>query len=418
MAKLKAALLNAQHASAQKAAKAKHEQAKLLKQKSITGATKSQRVAGKRKALVDELGRLDKGKNAVSNPTAKPRHVIPFEKDDTILLIGEGNFSYAVSLLSPLHSHPPHLVLATAYDSEAVCYEKYPDAAAHVERIRAAGARVEFGVDAAQMSKCKAIGKEPRWSRIVFNFPHAGELQPPPSGFLAHSLRSLPGAGIKDQDRNILTNQHLILAFLRACPPILTRGKSRLPVDPKTGKKAHKHHQAKRRGGEPDHDDDEEAPGYVEGGPADEVTDEEDADADADAAASAALATAVSTGEAKTLHPPSKQGTVLITLKHKIPYTLWDVHHLATRPPAHPVRVRAGDPISTTGKQPRYRLLRSFPFDPAAWPGYEHRRTLGFKEGVSKVANQELLKRGPEEGLGEAVGQCKTWEFEPRYERR
>lgn len=214
---------------------------------------------------------------------------------------------------------------------------------------------------------------------------------------LAHSLRSPAGAGIKDQDRNILTNQHLILAFLRACPPILTRGKSRLPVDPKTGKKAHKHHQAKRRGGEPDHDD-------------------EDADADADA--SAALATAVSTGEAKTLHPPSKQGTVLITLKHKIPYTLWDVHHLATRPPAHPVRVRAGDPISTTGKQPRYRLLRSFPFDPAAWPGYEHRRTLGFKEGVSKVANQELLKKGPEEGLGEAVGQCKTWEFEPRYERR
>lgn len=188
------------------------------------------------------------------------------------------------------------------------------------------------------------------------------------------------------------------------------------PRRPQDGEKAHKHHQAKRRGGEPDHDDDDEAPGYVEGGPADEVTDDEDADADADA--SAALATAVSTGEAKTLHPPSKQGTVLITLKHKIPYTLWDVHHLATRPPAHPVRVRAGDPISTTGKQPRYRLLRSFPFDPAAWPGYEHRRTLGFKEGVSKVANQELLKKGPEEGLGEAVGQCKTWEFEPRYERR
>jgi 25S rRNA (uracil2634-N3)-methyltransferase len=174
MAKLKAALLNAQHASAQKAAKAKHEQAKLLKHKSITGATKSQRVAGKRKAQVDELGRLDKGKQPSTAPTARKRQIIPFEKDDTILLIGEGNFSFAISLLSPPHAHPAHLVLATAYDSETVCYEKYPDAAEHVERIRAAGARVEFGVDAAQMSKCKAIGKEPRWSRIVFNFPHAG----------------------------------------------------------------------------------------------------------------------------------------------------------------------------------------------------------------------------------------------------
>lgn len=173
MAKLKSALLNAQHASAQKAAKAKHEQAKLLKQKSITGANKSQRIAGQRKAnKVDQLGRIDKGKSSASTTTA--RQIIPFDKDDTVLLIGEGNFSYTTSLLSPPHSHPAHLVLATAYDTEAVCYEKYPDAAAHVERIRAAGARVEFGVDAAQLSKCRAIGKEPRWSRIVFNFPHAG----------------------------------------------------------------------------------------------------------------------------------------------------------------------------------------------------------------------------------------------------
>ncbi|KAI5453779.1 hypothetical protein NCC49_005592 [Naganishia albida] len=408
MAKLKAALLNAQHASAQKAAKAKHEQAKLLKHKSITGATKSQRVAGKRKVQVDELGRLEKGNKApaTASSATRKRQVIPFEKDDTILLIGEGNFSFATSLLAPPHAHPAHLVLATAYDSEAVCYEKYPDAAAHVDRIRRAGGRVEFGVDAAQLSKCKAIGKEPRWSRIVFNFPHAG-------------------AGIKDQDRNILTNQHLILSFLRACPPLLTRGKSRLPVDPRTGKKAHKHKQAKRRGGERDDDDDDEPEGYVEGGPADEVSDDEnmdtpssladagDAAASADEAdASAALATALSAGEAKLLHPPAKQGTVLITLKNKLPYTLWDVHHLATRPPAHPVRVRAGD--AATGKQPRYTLLRSFPFDPAAWPGYEHRRTLGFKEGVSKGANAELLKGKEDEGRGE----CRTWEFEPRYERR
>jgi 25S rRNA (uracil2634-N3)-methyltransferase len=51
--------------------------------------------------------------------------------------------------------------------------------------------------------------------------------------------------------------------------------------------------------------------------------------------------------------------------------------------------------------QPRYRLLRSFTFDPALYLGYAHRRTIGFKEGVSKEGNEEILR-------GEG---CKTWEF-------
>jgi 25S rRNA (uracil2634-N3)-methyltransferase len=143
------------------------------------------------------------------------------------------------------------------------------------------------------------------------------------------------------------------------------------------------------------------------------VTDDEDEDADV-IASHDALAAAITAGVAKTFHPPTKQGTVLITLKNSAPYTLWDIHHLATRPPAHPVRRRAGD--LTDDKQPRYRLLRSFAFDPTMWPGYEHRRTLGFKEGVSKAANLELMQGGGLEGET-AIGLCKTWEFEPRYER-
>lgn len=179
MPNLKSALLNAQHASAQKAAKAKQEQAKLLKQKSITGANKSQNAANKRKAAThtDELGRIVKEKkpSTSTGQVSRAPPVIPYDEDDTILLIGEGNFSYTLSLLSPPHSHPAHLVLATAYDTEAVCYEKYPDAAEHVRQIKERGAGVEFGVDAAQLGRCKAIGKQPRWSRIVFNFPHAGK---------------------------------------------------------------------------------------------------------------------------------------------------------------------------------------------------------------------------------------------------
>jgi 25S rRNA (uracil2634-N3)-methyltransferase len=175
MPNLKSALLNAQHASAQKAAKAKHEQAKLLKQKSITGANKSQHAAGKRKAAMntDALGRIVKEKKLPTSTgqVSRAPPVLPYDKDDTILLIGEGNFSYTLSLLSPPHSHPAHLVLATAYDTEAVCYEKYPDAAEHVKQIKERGAGVEFGVDAAQLGRCKAIGKQPRWSRTQVSNP-------------------------------------------------------------------------------------------------------------------------------------------------------------------------------------------------------------------------------------------------------
>ncbi|KAJ9120205.1 hypothetical protein QFC22_003105 [Naganishia vaughanmartiniae] len=396
--RLKSALINAQHASADKAAKAKQEQARLLKHKSITGANKSQR--SNKDAPRDQFGRKIAATPTTTKPVAGPpaKPISPFEADDTILLIGEGNFSYALSLLSPPHSHPAHLVLATAYDSEQVCYQKYPDAEDHVRRIREIGARVEFGVDAGKLAKSKAVGKGARWSRIVFNFPHAG-------------------AGIKDQDRNILTNQHLILSFLRSCPPLLTVGPSRFPPvsdDPAAQKRLKQGHKDRAR---------EAAVEKWEngnGGPADEVefdhdleqeqTDEQTAKDDMTSAF--ALAHALSSGAAKDFSPPRKQGTVLITLKNSPPYTLWDIHHLATRPP---ILTPQQHSVPTGTIQPRYRLLRSFAFDPAFWPGYEHRRTLGFKEGVSKDGNTELREFGGSEG---ANGKLRTWEFAVKEEGR
>ena len=96
----------------------------------------------------------------------------------------------------------------------------------------------------------------------------------------------------------------------------------------------------------------------------------------------------------KPFSPPKKQGTILITLLNQPPYTLWSLPRLGTRPP----------PLcpGTNLPQPKYELLRSFVFDPAIWAGYEHRRTLGFKEGVSKGWNEEILGR---------KGEARTWEF-------
>lgn len=103
----------------------------------------------------------------------KEQITIPFQPHDTILLLGEANFSFARSVVEH-HNHPAHQVLATSYDSEETCYAKYPDARENVRVLTAKGVGVEFGVDGGKLEGCKKVGKG-RWSRVIMNFPHTGE---------------------------------------------------------------------------------------------------------------------------------------------------------------------------------------------------------------------------------------------------
>lgn len=126
---------------------------------------------------------------STSTPTPTPttaststgiRPTIPFLPSDTILLLGEANFSFALSLITH-HRHPGYQLLATSYDSQEVCFHKYPDAETNVQRLREAGAGVEFGVDGGRLEGCKRVGKG-RWSRVIMNFPHTGMLSAMLSG--------------------------------------------------------------------------------------------------------------------------------------------------------------------------------------------------------------------------------------------
>jgi 25S rRNA (uracil2634-N3)-methyltransferase len=138
-----------------------------------------------------------------------------------------------------------------------------------------------------------------------------------------------------------------------------------------------------------DDEDDEDAP-------AEEVTDEEEDDPEDYPSEDEYGNPHILSTSTTTFTPPSKPGTVLITLLDQPPYSLWSLRALAIRPP----HVCPGTKLP----QPKYRLLRSFRFDPACYPGYAHRRTLGFKEGVSKSGNEEILGR---------KGEARTWEFAP-----
>lgn len=103
--------------------------------------------------------------------------IIPFSATDRILLIGEGDLSFARSLME---HHECRSVTATVLEKNfEELSVKYPQVVDNVTKIEEMGGTVLFGVDAAKMGPWldKAVGRE--WKvgamdRVVFNFPHVG----------------------------------------------------------------------------------------------------------------------------------------------------------------------------------------------------------------------------------------------------
>lgn len=106
-------------------------------------------------------------------PTKSPQHSrpeIPFDPHDRVLLVGEGDFSFSLSLLT---HHGCADLTATCFDSAEELLRKYPQAAGHIKELEAEGMRVLYGVDATKLGKRREFrGKQ--WDRVVFNFPHVG----------------------------------------------------------------------------------------------------------------------------------------------------------------------------------------------------------------------------------------------------
>ncbi|KAI9593656.1 hypothetical protein BDF19DRAFT_424277 [Syncephalis fuscata] len=201
-----------------------------------------------------------------------------YTPDDTILLVGEGNFARALAE-HHLAGQGGHLV-ATAYDEESVARAKYEnEVGTNIDAIRVCDGTVLFDVDGTELTKCKLLHNR-KFTKIVFNFPHAG-------------------AGIKDQDRNIRVNQELLLGFFASSVEYLATKENGHGVD----------------------------------------------------------------------------GEIHITLKSGEPYDSWQVRKLAR---AH-----------------RLVCIRTMSFRPECYPGYTHRRTLGFKKGLSASDNEEITSKNP-----------------------
>lgn len=165
----------------------------------------------------------------------------PFHKNDSVLLVGEGDFSFALSLKQALGVRR---IAATCFDSEEDLVKKYPQAAENIAALltlddAAAPAekeeeeeeeedlaldidsdfdgdlyadpktpakeyRVLYGTDATKLLKRRMFSKSSRrYDRIGFLFPHVG------------------GAS-KDQDRQVRYNQELLSGFFANVKPLLT----------------------------------------------------------------------------------------------------------------------------------------------------------------------------------------------------
>ncbi|KAJ2546943.1 hypothetical protein EV175_005413 [Coemansia sp. RSA 1933] len=337
------------------------------------------RQAQKTKAKHDARQRsLDQVKDAqlkkhqkISTKLAKRRSQFPYTPNDHILLIGEGNFSYAHSIAQTLGSGTS--IVATAYDSEETVKEKYAeDAETHIAGFKALGGVVLFEIDGTLLDKSKSpvlAGKT--FTHIVFNFPHVG-------------------AGIKDQERNIRINQSMMVGFFRSaqtllsvpadtrCPSARAAKSASMPAhsndlsdsdsdnDGKQNKKRKRNPDAPRRpkgvpkeGGAFEFEGHQATVTYM--------VSESDGGSDEDEQEDS--------GSLESALDLNRPGQIHVSLKSGLPYSQWNMRHLA--------------------KECGLACLTSWPFDINLFPGYQHRRTLGFKTGVSKDENAEIRSKEP-----------------------
>ena len=271
-------------------------------------------------------------------PPSKPKRTpqqrppkVPFGRHDNVLLLGEGDFSFALSLLE---NYRPASLIATCYDGVDQLVQKYPNVKDTIEKLDGGSShptepedplisnghsqpdeqeewegfspspgrqpspsksdegageasvssqcRVLYNIDATKLSTAhrKSLRTLGPFSKIVFNFPHVGGLS-------------------TDVNRQVRANQQLLVGFFNATKPHLSS-----PQHPVRSAKGNCYD--------------------------DELSDED---------------------------VPTKVGQILVTIFEGEPYTLWNIRDLA--------------------RHCGLEVIESFKFPWHAYPGYQHARTAG-----------------------------------------
>ncbi|CUM51381.1 uncharacterized protein AC631_02245 [Debaryomyces fabryi] len=206
---------------------AKKPKGKLVNSKGLKGAlarlaTKEELLKKKEKSLEiqkDKQALKEKSIKGGKNNKKKPQRqqiqqkgLQPFNIDDKLLLVGEGDFSFAVSIIKENFIAPGNLI-ATSFDSKDELIQKYPNVEDNLNFLIEEGVQVLHSIDATDLVsslklnhsgknkkkvKSRLFSDNKNLDYIMFNFPHTGK-------------------GIKDVDRNIVDHQKLVLNYFKSC---------------------------------------------------------------------------------------------------------------------------------------------------------------------------------------------------------
>ncbi|KAL8469613.1 hypothetical protein ACS0TY_032459 [Phlomoides rotata] len=124
---------------------------------------------------------------------SKERWIKQYSSGHNILLVGEGDFSFSLSLGMAFGSATN--IVATTLDSYDGLINKYKNAISNVALLKFLGATLLYGVDATYMTNVPDL-RWKKFDRIIYNFPHAG----------FHGLESDPHL--------IMMHRNLVLGFL------------------------------------------------------------------------------------------------------------------------------------------------------------------------------------------------------------
>jgi 25S rRNA (uracil2634-N3)-methyltransferase len=115
---------------------------------------------------------LDLMFNARLQAASNPRKVQSYSSRHKILIVGDGDLTFALSIATALGSAN---LVATTFDTRRELLRKYQGVKSTIDSLQRIGCKVVHGVDATKLEAVEEleVGVD-MFQRIVFNFPHIG----------------------------------------------------------------------------------------------------------------------------------------------------------------------------------------------------------------------------------------------------